>query len=254
MKNSISSTIRQAILSKAFLITVLAVAAMMIVSSLEVSIKLLTTQGPLPYGAHTTLLATALKSDTITMTLPILCTLPFAGAFVDDYNSGFIRMYISRIDTKSYIISKAIGCVIAGGLCIVLGMLASHLISTVVFLPLEAVPGKGETISAFYVDTLYSMIMLFISGGFWSLVGMTIASYSESKYMAYASSFVIYYILIIIKERYFDSVYILYPKEWIIPSEAWTMGRAGVFIIVCELTLLFVLLFYGVAKRKIDNV
>lgn len=234
--------------------TVTAVAVMVIISSLEVSLNMITSKAPIIYGGHTEILKTALKSDTITITLPILCTLPFAGAFVDEYKSGYIRMYITRIDTKSYIISKVIACVLSGGLCIVLGMLVSYALSAAVFLPLEAVAAKGETISAFYVNTFYDMAMLFVSGGFWSLVGMTLASYSDSKYMAYASPFVIYYIFIIIKERYFEKMYLMYPKEWIIPSEDWTMGRMGVFIIVLELTLIVALLFYCVAKRKIADV
>ena len=75
-----------------------------------------------------------------------------------------------------------------------------------------------------------------------------------SKYMAYASPFILYYVLIILNERYFENLYVLYPKEWLFPSDAWVMGGFGVILLLVELTAIVSLAFAITAKRRLSNV
>ena len=72
--------------------------------------------------------------------------------------------------------------------------------------------------------------------------------------MAYASPFVIYYVLIILYERYFDGFYILYPKEWTAPSSSWMWGNVGVILMLSELIIIMGMVFGSVAKRRIAQV
>ena len=85
-------------------------------------------------------------------------------------------------------------------------------------------------------------------------VGMLFSNLTMSRYMAYASPFVIYYVLIILYERYFPVVYVLYPKEWLAPSSLWLYGNAGVLMIVAELTALAGLGAGLSAGRRLSNV
>ena len=95
---------------------------------------------------------------------------------------------------------------------------------------------------------------MFASGAFWASIGMLFSNLTMSRYMAYASPFVIYYVLIILYERYFPVVYVLYPKEWLAPSSLWLYGNAGVLMIVAELTALAGLGAGLSAGRRLSNV
>ena len=72
--------------------------------------------------------------------------------------------------------------------------------------------------------------------------------------MAYASPFVLYYVLIILYERYFDTLYVLYPKEWTNPSAFWMWGNAGVVLLLLELSIISGLLFFHAAKRRLEQI
>ena len=82
---------------------------------------------------------------------------------------------------------------------------------------------------------------------------MLFATLTMSRYMAYASPFVIYYVLIILYERYFDFLYIFYPKEWLNPSPLWEYGNAGVLLVVGELTLIAGVLAARAGRRRIAD-
>jgi hypothetical protein len=71
--------------------------------------------------------------------------------------------------------------------------------------------------------------------------------------MAYASPFVLFYVLIILYERYFNSLYVLYPKEWLNPSGIWQYGTAGALLVVGELTVILALCSAYAGKRRIEG-
>lgn len=102
-----------------------------------------------------------------------------------------------------------------------LGILVSYVISALVFLPMEAPLPKDVKAPSYFAELMENIMLFFCSGAFWSCVGLTFATLTSSKYMAYASPFVLYYVLIILYERYFDALYVLYFNA----NVRWTFAR-----------------------------
>ena len=71
--------------------------------------------------------------------------------------------------------------------------------------------------------------------------------------MAYLSPFIGYYLLVILCERYFPALYVLYPWEWLFPGEGWPLGALGAALWVGELLILVLALFVGAAGRRLRN-
>ena len=143
---------------------------------------------------------------------------------------------------------------LSGGLVLFIGILISYSLSTLIFTPMELALAEGEIAQPYFADMLTIAATLFFSGAFWSLVGFTFAALTMSKYMAYASPFIIYYVLIILNERYFKDLYVFYPKEWLFPSDVWVMGGFGVIALLCVLCAILCLAFAHIAERRIANV
>jgi hypothetical protein len=196
----------------------------------------------------------ALKSDWVTLALPILCALPFTAAYVDDVKSGFIKQYLHRSGVRQYIKGKLIACGLSGGLVLFCGIIMAYGLSALIFTPMELALEKDAVAQPYFAQVLMIAATLFLSGAFWSLVGFTFASLTMSRYMAYASPFILYYVLIILHERYFDKLYVLYPKEWLFPSDAWVLGSLGVILLLAILTAVISLSFVITAKRRLENV
>ena len=126
--------------------------------------------------------------------------------------------------------------------------------AALMFLPMEAFPKPGETVPNYFGNLMETALMFFASGAFWSLTGMTFAALTDSKYMAYASPFVLFYLLIILYERYFDKLFVLYPREWLNPSPRWVFGKIGVAVLLIEFSLLMALAFAYAAKRRLERI
>lgn len=252
MVKAISSSIKQAVLSRGFALGLIGIVVVILVTSIESITAALRTKDLLSSGFHTELIFSAMKSDNMSLALPILCTLPFTASFVDDLKSGYIKEYLPRITIKRYVVSKIIGCVVSGGLVIALGILLSYVSAALIFSPAEAAQANGSGTGDFST-LLGSLLLFFFSGAFWSVLGMTFAALTGSKYMAYASPFIFFYILVVLYERYFDKLYILYPREWLYPSAGWMFGNTGVVILLTELTIISALAFASCARKRIEQ-
>jgi len=249
-----SSDIKRAFTGRGFIIGLFGMVVAVILSSLEDIINVARSTEPLMNGYHFEFIKKALSSAWVTLAIPILCSLPFTSAFVDDVKSGFIKQYLHRAGYKPYIRSKLLACGLSGGAVLFFGILISYALVYLVFTPMELALVKGQTPQPYLAQILMIAATLFLSGAFWSLVGFTMSALTMNRYMAYASPFILYYVLIILHERYFDKLYVLYPKEWLFPSEGWVLGSFGVMLLLAELTAAVCLAFALTARRRLANV
>lgn len=254
MRKTVASNIAQALQSRGFLIGFLAVACLLFLSSIEGILSAFRSETLLSNGYHAAFVMNALSSDAMTLALPIVAALPYTSSFVDDVKSGFVKVYLPRTTTNGYILGKLSACGISGGLALSLGILTAYGVSALLFTPMEAVLTEGAEVPAYFGELMGKVLLFFCSGVFWALVGLLFATLTGSRYMAYASPFVIYYVLIILYERYFDTLYVLYPKEWLLPSTRWCFGNLSVVIWVGELIIIVSLCFYLAAKRRLRQI
>ena len=249
-----TSDIKRTLTERGFVVGVAVMVLVIVLSSLEKIIQVTRIPGLLLNGFHAQIVMDALSSDWVTLAIPILSALPFTTAFVDDTKSSFIKLYLHRSGLKQYINAKIIACSLSGGLVLFFGILIAYALSLFVFTPLEMALGEGVMAQPYFAQIIMAAVTLFFSGAFWSMVGFTFASLTMSRYMAYASPFILYYVLIILNERYFENLYVLYPKEWLFPSDAWELGSLGVILLLAELTAIVSLVFVITAKRRLSDV
>lgn len=200
-------------------------------------------------GYHTVFILNAIRSDTVSSFIPILAVLPFSASYVDDVKSKFVRFYLIRTSYFTYCLNCVITCFLCGGFVIVVGTVLAWGSATLLFLPIEKV---YKTYSDSADILMKTCGLLFFNGGLWAVGGMAMSTFMESKYIAYASPFVIYYLLVILCERYFPDAYQLYPPNWT-NLDVWPYGFWGAAIFLLELTLAFGILFVIRAERRLRD-
>lgn len=119
-------------------------------------------------------------SELFRVTVPVISTFPYATAWLADYQSGYIKAYLPRCGRTSYICGKFLACGIAGGL--------------VEMLPCLLYLRFAKNAAAL------NPLLIFFSAMVWALLSATLAAISNSRYIAYGGSFVIYYILVILHD------------------------------------------------------
>lgn len=250
---AVSTDLKRALAAKGFVFGMAGMMLMIMIASIGGISEHLSSPGALPAGFHAKLILDALTSDDVTLALPVLCTLPFTTAFVDDIKSGYIKEYLPRCGVGDYIRGKLIACGVSGGLTLAAGVFAAYALSALVFLPMELVPDPKAAIVPYFAQICTKALIVFLTGAFWSLTGFTLASLTMSKYMAYASPFVLYYVLIILHERYFEDFYVLYPKEWLAQTQVWVLDYYGIVVLLLALSAVMCLIFIIAARRRLEN-
>ena len=248
MKNAINSGIKELFGIQLCLSIALSLCAAGIAIS-EILIFTFPTTLPLPSLFHVDLVCRALKSDVVISFLPIISAIPFSGSYVDEIKSKYIRFICVRTGNTQYIASRVIVCYVGGAFVVALTVFLLAGLSYCVFSPLE----EALVLSSDAVRLLVnSAVLLVLEGGFWAVVGLSVSTFMESKYISYATPFVLYYLLVILYERYFSDLFIIYPKTWADPT-AWPYGCWGAAIFLLEMTLIFAILFAFRAGRRLQQ-
>lgn len=222
-------------------------------------------EGGLPAGYSIGLAVSSLRSNVVLMILPILCALPFTTAFVEDHKSRYLRGYLPRAGRREYLAGRVAATGISGGLVLFIGVLLICFVFVLIFTPMEVVveaEADAEYMSQefdvsgqmTFIDILGRAFLFFLSGAAWSLVGGLFAALTMSKYMAYASPFIFYYVLVILSQRYFTDLYVLNPQEWLNPSELWGGGIWGAALLVFELIIVLSALYGILMQRRLRDV
>jgi len=250
MAKTVSASVKQALTGRGFFAASAAAAVLLALASGREFLAALRGTGALAGGFHRRVLLAALRSETMGAAVPILAALPFAASVAEDIQSGFIKEYLPRTSRCAYIAGKTAACFLSGGAAPCLGALGAYGLAALALSPLEAGPGPSGGL----VELLRQLLLVFLSGGFWAVVGLLPATLTGSRYMAYASPFILYYVLIILVERYFGKLYVLCPREWVAPSPAWRLGSLGAGLLVSGLTGLAALCFRRAAERRLERI
>lgn len=169
------------------------------------------------------------------MTVPLACALPFAGSWLDEYQSGYARLALPRGTIRGYIWGKFLACGVSGGGAEVLAAWLYGMLS------------QAE-------DPVCDLGLLFLTAMLWASAAAVLAAASDSKYLAYGGSFVLCYFLVILCERYWPGLYCLSPVEWLAPQHQWMFGRTGTLIMLAGFTLLLGLAYNEILRRRLDHV
>ena len=181
------------------------------------------------------LFTSGMDSELFRMSVPVVCTLPYACGFSDEYKNGFVKFSLARSSFSGYIFGKFLACGIAGGL--------------------------SETVPAFVYQTIkgeevgeVKYLLLFLSAFLWASLASLLAALSNSKYAAYGGAFVLYHFMIILYDRYWEDLYCLYPYEWLQPTHTWIFDETGVAVLLVMLIVLLALCYDLVLRRRLARV
>lgn len=198
---------------------------------------------------------------------PILAVLPATTLFCDDYNSGYVKYILNRVEKKQYIRETIICSSIAGGLAIFLPSLI-----TSIFYIVNGKPNTPENAGINYFtvfdETVYSqlqfvwegmllvillLILAFLFGAIWSNVGLCISTFIPNRYVALAAPFALYFIMHLVFYR-IGFLLVLSPVNMLMPAAIFIPSVGYPFIYQIVLFLLVVLTFDRSIKGRLNDV
>lgn len=205
---------------------------------------------PLEGGSFVRLYHTALDTQMILFLIPIASVLPVGAIYIRESSTGFLRLYITRISQMEYVERKTLQIYVGGFLPFFFAGTAGFLFCFLGIYPLEF---QADFPWESFWETCRLLLRISLIGGILAEISGIFAVVFRNYYMAYGLPFVCYYMLIILKERYFTSMYAMYPAEWMKCEQDWGVDGVGIWIFLAAFSiaamLLHSLLLYGRLKE-----
>ena len=171
-------------------------------------------------------------SDLYRVSVPVLGSFPYAGAWILERESGFYKLSLIRSGRFGYMLGKILACGISGGMVGLSGI---------------AVYGKIRSENPAHPE------LIFAAGMLWAMVSAVLAAWTDSRYVAYGGSFVICYLLVILQERYMKAAYCINPNEWIQMKHEWIFGANGIVLFLSILMLSVICVYVLILERRMEN-
>ncbi|MEG1882742.1 MAG: hypothetical protein RR224_03360 [Clostridia bacterium] len=171
--------------------------------------------------------------------------------YSDDVKSGYLKQFLPRTTVSRYILGKELACAISGFLTLTIGILAGHILVSLFVLPMETF---GETAVESQLGELVGKIIIFgLSGALWAMLGMLLSTVTMNAYMAYAAPFILYYVMIILQERYARDIFMLNPQNYLTLTGTWPFGGGSAGITMAVLLIGAMLGFYVIAQDHLRD-
>ncbi|MDO4544417.1 MAG: hypothetical protein Q4C01_07690, partial [Clostridia bacterium] len=132
------------------------------------------------FGEHNTIVQQALSSNVLLLAAPILASIPYTTAFVDDIKSGYLKVYLTRTNVGSYVSGKIIACALAGGLALFVGLMLGWGVITLVLLPTEVYP--DYPVHSVAGEIIFRFGLYFAMGMLFAEIGMFASTAAKNAY------------------------------------------------------------------------
>jgi hypothetical protein len=206
---------------------------------------------------------------------------------MEEFTTGFSRLILPRIQGgyRAYCRRKVISVALSGGLSLLIGIFLCYTVLMVAFLPLETKSDKnsipenhivvasqdnmeseqvydsnddGFSVNRFLMqeripEIIALSVRFFVTGMFWALTGALISLLLSSKYIAYFSPFLLFYLLTILNERYLTQAYVLNPNNWLSLATKWPGGQIGFFLLAAISLVILSVTFSITLRRKLES-
>ena len=247
---TVFAELKRALTGRQFAIASIGAAVCVLIGAFSDVFAVFTVGGDM-FGAHRVILLNALKSDVMLLAVPILAAIPFSASFAEDKRSGFLKQYLTRTDTGSYLWGKGASSMLSGGLAILLGIMAAFFVLFLVLSPAEYF-GQRAVVSLM-PKVLKYILLFFICGCLWAGVGLIASALFSNVYLAYAAPFISCYLLIILQERYLRGEFMVNPRYWLTLAGDWPLEGWSAHILLFVLCLACLPLFFIIASRRLQD-
>lgn len=201
--------------------------------------------------AHQGIIMHALSGDALLFAAPIFATIPYSNAFVEDVGSGYLKQVLPRTTVTQYILEKELTCAISGIFTTISGILLGAIVITLFVIPVETFP--GIPVESRFLELLGKTGLFGLAGALWAMVGMLCSTITMNSYMAYTAPFILYYVLVILQERYARDYFMLNPQNYLTLEGKWPFGGWSAAITMLVLLIAVMLGFYIVAQNHLRD-
>lgn len=214
MRHVLATDIKNNIRSVRFILGILLIASAALISEHKMLQKIINAGGSAEGPGWFVAYSYCMNSVNMLLFVPI--AVAFAGGenTEAELHSRFFLFSYIRSGRKQYLIGKASGLLASGGLTAFFAMVFLLVTCILRFGQYPSLFDGNYDIAVLAGRTAVSFLRLFLNGAFWALVGGLAAVITKNRYMSYAVPFILYYVLTVFQERYYQKAFFMSPRYW----------------------------------------
>lgn len=198
---------------------------------------------------------------------PILAVLPAATLFCEDYNSGYIKSILNRVEKNRYIDETLVCSSISGGLAVFFPCLISYAFY-IIYGQANTVDNAQDGYSTVFDETAFAgiqyiwggllfvillLILAFMFGAIWSNIGLCVSTLIPNRYVALAVPFAIYFSCHLVFYR-LGSLLMFSPTNMLMPAATFIPSPQYPFVYQLALFIIVAFFVEWLMKRRLRNV
>lgn len=187
---------------------------------------------------------------------PAIAAIPCGASFYNDYGSGFCKFILPRTSRLKYLLVKTFTCGITGGLAL---FMPNFLLFSILLLfgnphSSELNLLQGSVLSSLeHANVILVLLLLaFLFGAGWALMGLAVSAFIPNKFAAAASPFMIY-IALSTALSLDDSCFIFSPMNMLYPNALAIPSITFCVIYLLVLIVISAAVFILRAYRRLKN-
>lgn len=205
----------------------------------------------LPAGTFLTLAKSSFQSRIVLFLVPITAVLPCGDAYIRERQWNFLRFLIIRRGKTAYARDKMMTTALSGMLVWIFGTVIAQLLFFLLFFGKEEVfCWSRELVGELLAAAARTALTASAFASFSAVCGTA----GGSVYLAMGLPFVLYCMLMILRERYLPQIYCIDPSEWIRAEEFWGSGQRGLWIYLILLAVFFMAVHGMVLEKKLEEI
>lgn len=202
-------------------------------------------------GTFLRTVSNSLKSRTVLFFLPIAAVLPCGEEYLRERQGKFLRFLVIRRGKKEYCCDKVFTTSVSGALVWAIASLLGMLFFFLLFFAYEEVWSCPKEV----VKELFAVLgRVCLEASALASLSAVLGTVSGSSYVSLGLPFVLYYSLVILRERYLDKIYAIDPAEWIIGQNDWAGEQRGLWIFLLLLAMGVAALHWVVLEKKLEEI
>ncbi|MCD7955303.1 MAG: hypothetical protein LUG93_06040 [Lachnospiraceae bacterium] len=206
---------------------------------------------PLACGTFLELLNSSLQSQTVLFILPLAAVLPCGEEYLREKDSRFLRFLIIRRSKVVYCLDKVVTTALSGAIVWLLGAFFAGFFFFLLFFSREALWNWP-------INTIFTLLAtlgrILLSASSCASLSAVSGVLGGSVYLAFGVPFLLWYACIILRERYFETLYCIDPTEWITAENNWGNNQTGLWILLLLLALFCAALHWIVLDWKLREI
>lgn len=203
-----------------------------------------------PSGTFLSMAKDSLQSRIVLFVIPVAAVLPWGEEYIKERQWNFLRILVVRKGKMLYGLDRVINTAVSGTVVWVLAASIQLLFFFLLFFWREEVFVWSWELWEEYL-TLLGRVGL--TASCMASLGGICGVLSGSVYLAMGLPFVVYFFMMILRERYLENLYCLDPGEWIRGKAFWGSGQRGLWVFLILLCILLATIHGMVLGKRLEE-